>query len=53
MIMLFTENKLISSNQSRFRLGDSVLINYCQLHEILSSIDIGVHFDISKAFDKV
>ena len=55
----FTENNLISPNQSRFRPGDSCVNQLLALTlEIYKSFDEGfevraVFFDISKAFDKV
>ena len=59
MFTLFTENNLISQNQSGFRPGDSCLNQLLVLtHEIYKSFDEGfevrgVFLDISKAFDKV
>ena len=59
MFTFFTENNLISLNQSGFRPGDfclnQLLVN---THEIYKSFDEGfevrgVFLDISKAFDKV
>ena len=55
----FIENKLISSNQSGFKLGDSCINQLLSItHEIYKSFDVGlevrsVSLDISKAFDKV
>ena len=55
----FTENNLISENQSRFKPGDSCVNQLLAItHEIFSSLDdnyevIEVFFDISKPFDKV
>ena len=55
----FTENNLISENQSRFKPGDSCVNQLLAItHEIFSSLDdnyevIGVFLDISKPFDKV
>ena len=59
MLTFFTENNLISPNQSGFRPGDSCanqLLAYT--HETYKSFDEGfevrgVFLDISKAFDKV
>ena len=53
MFNFFIENKLISSNQSGFKPGDS-----CINHEIYESFDVGlevrsVFLDVIKAFDKV
>ena len=59
MFEFFTENKLISSSQSGFKLGDSSINQLLSItHEIYSSFDEGlevrsVFLDISKAFDKV
>ena len=53
------ENKVISSNQSGFKLGDSCINQLLSItHEIYKSFDVGlevrsVFLDISKAFDKV
>ena len=55
----FTENNLISPNQSGFRPGDSCVNQLLAItHEIYKSFDEGfevrgVFLDISKAFDKV
>ena len=55
----FTENNLISENQSRFKPGDSCVNQLLAItHEIFSSLDdnyevVGVFLDISKPFDKV
>ena len=55
----FTENNLISENQSRFKPGDSCVNQLLAItHEIFSSLDdnyevIKVFLDISKPFDKV
>ena len=53
MFEFFTENELISQNQSGFKPGDSRIS-----HDIYQSLDDGlerraVFLDISKAFDKV
>ena len=55
----FTENDLISQNQSGFKPGDSCINQLISItHEIYQSFDHGlevrgVFLDISKAFDKV
>ena len=55
----FSENELISHNQSGFRPGDSCINQLlCITHDIYQSLDDGlgtrgVLLDISKAFDKV
>ena len=55
----FIANKLISSNQSGFKPGDSCINQLLSItHEIYKSFDDGyevrgVFVDISKAFDKV
>ena len=55
----FTENNLISLNQSGFKPGDSCMNQHLSItHEICKSFDDGlevrgVFLDISKAFDKV
>ena len=55
----FTDNNLISPNQSGFRLGDSCVNQLIAItQEIYKSFDDGlevrgVFLDISKAFDKV
>ena len=55
----FTENNLISENQSRFKPDDSCINQLLAItHEIFSSLDdnyevIKVFLDISKPFDKV
>ena len=55
----FIENKLISSNQSGFKPGDSCINELLSItHEIYESLDVGlevrgIFLDISKAFDKV
>ena len=59
MFVFFTENNLISPNQSGFRPGDSCVNQLLAItHEIYKSFDEGfevrgVFLDISKAFDKV
>ena len=59
MFNFFIENKLISSNQSGFKPGDSCINQLLFItHEIYESFDVGlevrsVFLDISKAFDKV
>ena len=59
MFTFFTENYLISPNQSGFRSGDSCVNQlFAITHEIYKSFDEGfevrgVFLDISKAFDKV
>ena len=59
MFTFFTENNLISPNQSGFRPGDSSVNQLLAItHEIYKSFDEGfevrgVFSDISKAFDKV
>ena len=59
MFTFFTENNLISPNQSGFRPGDSCVNQLLAItHEIYKSFDEGlevrgVFLDISKAFDKV
>ena len=59
MFEFFSENELISHNQSRFRPGDSCINQLlCITHNIYQSLDDGletrgVFLDISKAFDKV
>ena len=57
-VYLFTENNLISPNQSGFRPGDSCVIQSLAItHEIYKSFEgfevRGFFLDISKAFDKV
>ena len=55
----FTDNEIISSNQSSFNPGDSCINQLlCITHDIYQSFDDGletraVFLDISKAFDKV
>ena len=59
MFEFFTENELISQNQSGFKPGDSCISQLlCITHDIYQSPDDGletraVFLDISKAFDKV
>ena len=59
MFEFFTDNELISSNQSGFKPGSSWINQLlCITHDINQSFDDGletraVFFDISKAFDKV
>ena len=59
MFKFFIENKLISSNQSGFKPGDSCVNQLVSIpHEIYNSFEEGhevrvVFLDISKAFDKV
>ena len=59
MFNFFIENKLISSNQSSFKLGDFCINQLLSItHEIYEFLDVGlevrsVFLDISKAFDKV
>ena len=59
MLEFFTENELISHNQSGFKPGDSCTNQLlCINHDIYQSLDDGletrgVFLDISKAFDKV
>ena len=59
MFNFFIENKLISSNQSNFKLGDFCINQLLSItHEIYEFLDVGlevrsVFLDISKAFDKV
>ena len=59
MFEFFSENELISHNQSGFRPGDSCINQLlCITHDIYQSFDDGletrgVFLDISKAFDKV
>ena len=60
MFKVFTENSLVSENQSGFKLGDSSCTNQLLsiAHQIYKSFDDGhevysVFFDMSKAFDKV
>ena len=57
MFNFFIENKLISSNQSGFKPGDSCINQLLSItHEIYESFDVGLEvesvlLDISKAFD--
>ena len=59
MFNFFIENKLISSNQSGFKPGNSCINQLLSItHEIYKSFDVGlevrsVSLDISKTFDKV
>ena len=56
MYEFFTENNLISPNQSGFKRSDSCIHQLLSInHEICKSFDDGrrVFLDISKAFDKV
>ena len=59
LFTFFTENNLISPNQSGFRLGDSCVNQLLAIsHEIYKSFDEGFEvrggfLDISKAFGKV
>ena len=59
MFRFFLDNKLISTNQSGFKPGDSSMNQLLSItHEIYKSFDDGlevrsVFLDISKAFDKV
>ena len=59
MFDFFTENELISQNQSGFKPGDSCISQLlCITHDIYQSLDDGletraVFLDISKAFDNV
>ena len=60
MFDFFTENNLITHNQSGFKPGDSCTNQLLSIttHEIYKSFDDGldvrgVFSDISKAFDKV
>ena len=59
MFEFFIENKLISSSQSVFKLGDCYINQLLSItYEMCSSFDKGlevrsVFFDISKASDKV
>ena len=59
MFNFFSKNNLLSSNQSRFRPGDSCINQFLSVNnEILSAFDMelevrGAFLDISKAFDRV
>ena len=59
MFNFFIENKLILSNQSGFKLGDSCMNQLLSImHKIYESFDVGVKvrsisLDMSKAFDEV
>ena len=59
MLEFFSENKLISGNQSGFKPADSCINQLlCIIHDIYQSLGNsletrGVFLDISKAFDKV
>ena len=59
MLNFFIENKLISSNQSSFKSGDSCITQLLSITlEIYKAFDVGlkvrsIFLDISKAFDKV
>ena len=59
MLRFFLGNKLISTNHSDFKPGDSCINQLLSItHEIYKSFDDGlevrsVFLDISKAFDKV
>ena len=59
MFEFFTDNELISSNQSGFKPGDFCINQLLYItHDIYQSFDDGletraVFLDISKAFDKV
>ena len=59
MFEFFTENELVSQNQSGFKPGDSCISQLlCITHDIYQSLDDGletraVFLDKSKAFDKV
>ena len=59
MFEFFTENELISHNQSGFKPGDSCINQLlCITHDIFQSLadgleTRGVFLDISKAFNKV
>ena len=59
MFDLFTENEVISQNQSGFKPGDSCISQLlCITHDIYQSLEDGletraVFLDILKAFDKV
>ena len=59
MFEFFTDNELVSSNQSGFKPGDSCINQLsCITHDIYQSFDDGLEtrasfLYISKAFDKV
>ena len=59
MFKFFTENNLMSLNQSGFKPGDSLVNQLLSIaHQIFKSLDNGlevrsVFLDMSKAFDKV
>ena len=59
MFTFFINYKLISSNQSGFKLGDSCINQLLSItHDIYESFNLGlevrsVFYDISKVFDKV
>ena len=59
MFEFFSENELISHNESGFKTGDSYINQLlCTTHNIYQPLDDGletkdVFLDISKAFDKV
>ena len=59
MFEFFTDNELISSNQSGFKPGNSCINQLlCITHDIYQSFDDGletraVFLDMSKVFDKV
>ena len=59
MFHFFIENKLISSNQSSFKLGDYCINQLLSIaHETSESVDVklevrSVFLDIPKAYDKV
>ena len=59
MFEFFSENELISHNQSGFKPGDSCINQLlCITHDIYQLLDYGlettgIFLDISKAFDKV
>ena len=59
MLEFFIKNKLIATNQSGCKLGDSCINQLLSItHDIYKSFDEGyevrgVFLDLSKAFDKV
>ena len=59
MFKFFTENELISHNQSEFKPGDHCISQLLRItHDIYQSLEHGletraVFLDVSKAFDKV